>query len=256
MLFSADTPSKRLLKAAVDMFAANSDVAAFFEGRITAAASRDYGFRIPTPSLLVRTVKDDPRLLDRGVHMLEATFAAEAILPVPTPARSFLATPAAPTVAAPGTSITYRISQVSPAGESWASDPVASSGITTLTLPALSSGATCFRIWRSLPACTACRWVGASHGSGTWADSASYAMGDELAPVFGLPETVRALLESAARASVEIERLQFAGGYLARWVKVGALDRGETPRGQWALSLPLTYGAEYDPGTQVIKVQR
>ena len=235
--------------------AADTDLAAFFGSNISAADHDELSLPLPVPVLLVLPVKQDPTRRSTGIYDSLITLEVRAVLPRPTPATSFLSAPTAPAVAAPGYSITYRITQSGPAGESWASSPVTSSGITTLTLPALSSGATRFRIWRSRAGATACRWVGESYASGAWADSAANAEGDELAPVRGLGSRLLGMVQTRlSYATDDNDYLPEGGRYMAAGgVRLKPLpSRFYAERNLVAHVLEATYQTTYDPKTQVI----
>lgn len=256
MLFSAEPPVSRIQRRAAEILAADPDAAKFFGGRVTAVGIGEFAFPLKAPALLLLASKCEPVPRPGGQHNLDVTLIARAILPHPTPATSFLPRPAAPSVADTGTSITYRITQCSPAGESWASDPVTSSGITTLTLPALSSGCNAFRIWRSLAGRTACGWVGESWASGTWEDPGD-SPNDELAPTFGLEHTVRGLIESALRKhSSDLDMLPDGDVFLARLLRIGRFLPGPSRTNQLWCDLELIYPTTYNPETQEIAVYR
>lgn len=256
MPFNLDSPAPmvRLLRRIVEILAADTELSAVLGDRITAAGPSEYASRIQTPALLVLPTKGDPQDNTSGNSNLAATFAARVILPRETPSSSFVPVPSAPTVAAPGSSITYRLTQITTAGESYASPPVTASGITTLTLPAFDTGGRAFRIWRSAAGRKTCRWIGTAYEAGAWTDSATRAMGAEIAPVFGLHWQLRGLIEAALK-NYDEDRDQLPTGseFLARRCSIGPFEIGLMRTNQLSLSLALTYPTTYNPATQTLK---
>jgi len=185
-------------RIAAEILRANADLVAFFGAdRITAGEHEGIQIPLTGPTLVAIKMEERPERSTAGIVHSFVKVEVRAFLPMATPATSLVEAPAAPEVSPSGTTYTYRITAFGASGESYASEPVQSSAIATLTLPVLQTGQTAFRIWRSESSQTPCRWVGTSYESGTWADSASNTTGRELCPVWGQGDRITSLIQQA-----------------------------------------------------------
>lgn len=255
LTLSSEPPDVVCARLVAAQLAACAGLVEFFGTHISSIEHDQVGLPAPVPALMVIPVRQEPKRRPTGIYDSLITLEIRAILPRPTPASAFLATPAAPSVSTPGAGIAYRITQFGAAGESWASEPTSSTGIATVTLPALASGATAFRIWRSAASSSWCRWVGTSYASGTWADATTNAMGYEAAPIRGLGSRLLAMIsERLIRHDDDNEYLPSGGSYMA----AGGLtlkplrSRFDAQRNLVAHVLEATYQTTYDPETQLI----
>ena len=255
LTLASEPPDVVIARLVAAQLAACAGLIAFFGTQISSMENEEVNQPNQVPALQVVTMAQAPKRRSTGLVDSVITLEVRAVMPRPTPPSSWIVMPAAPIVTNPGPGITYRITQFGAAGESWASEAAISTGLATLTLPALASGCTGFRIWRSEAARTWCRWVGTARTAGTWIDSAAYAMGAECAPIRGLGSRLLAMAsECLMDRDTDGQYLPSVGRYMA----AGGLTLKPLPtryyrdRNLVAHILEAAYLTTYDPEKQVI----
>jgi len=216
-----ESPLARIPRKVRDVIAADAGILAFAESHISEGEYQDLENPIPLPSIWVVPLVARAERQVGGDVEISYDLSVVIALPRNTPAIPGITAPAVPTVAAGATggltgTYQYRLTAYGSAGESYASTS-ASVTVTakkiTVTPPALPSGATGFRVWRTRAGKSAFRWVGTIAGSVAWTDNVDDTdLGDELAPIRYLGERV---LEEIASVLYTAEPLYDSTKYVS-----------------------------------------
>lgn len=216
-----ESPLARIPRKVRDVLAADAGLVSFFEGRISECDREEIENPQAVPSLWIVPSKITSERQVGGLIDMRYEIGVIAVLPRLTPAVAGITAPSAPTVAAAsGGALTgtykYRLTAFGTAGESFASASASaapSAQAVTVTPPALPSGATGFRVWRTRAGRDAYRWVKTLYGTAAWTDTVvDTALGDELAPIRYYGER---LIEEIARVLYVDESFTDSGECLA-----------------------------------------
>lgn len=252
---STEPPSVLVSRLVAETLAADAELAAFFEGRISSAQAEEMRLPFAVPSLFACTTGEARKRQPGGHVYLQNTVQIRAYFPRMALAAGWVPVPAFTLTSAGGSSYQYRLTQFGSSGESWASEAVFSWGLGTLALPAFSSGFDGYRIWRSEAGKSACRWAATVRKAGQWADPGT-ATKPEIAPVRGLGERIVGMIESIfCNETTDAENLPTGGGLAAS----GALQQKSTigkitNRNLDLYSLEVLVSCLYNPVTQTIRL--
>jgi hypothetical protein len=215
----AEAPLPLTARLVRDRLASDSELAGFFGARIVSSALEEADLPIRYPTLAVVPLGEEDRQRRPGgwIHAW-FVFLIRGYLPVPSPASEAIARPGAPTLAgvvAAGLTGTfrYRLTEVTPGGESFAGDDSTAFSVTlvnetpTLAMPAHSAGGLAFRVWRtSLETPRRYNLCGLA-SKATWTDTVPDAgLRDELAPDSNFGSRLQSHVESAL-TGVDVETL-------------------------------------------------
>ncbi|MCK6685841.1 MAG: hypothetical protein L6R30_25880 [Thermoanaerobaculia bacterium] len=253
MLGWSEPPATQLARIVADVLANDSELAAFFEDRIASAENAELLLPQNQHVLYVLPVSWKPQGQCGGRQALEVTLKIRAYLPRTAPAVGYVPIPSF-SVLNPGSLYQYRLTQFTDRAESFASDPVGAAGLATLPLPGLVDGVKGYRVWRSEPNRTACRWIATVFTGGEWTDTGAPGR-DEIAPVRGISDRILGHIESVLRRE-DNEYLPEGTQYNADALLEIRPQPPQisTRRNAMAYEMEAVYQTIYDPRTQEIRV--
>jgi hypothetical protein len=244
-----------------EILAADATLAAYFD-RITVVEKRQLRGPIVTPSLLIVPGALKQLREIGGDFDANYTVAVLGAFPSETQWIPDLSALAAPSAAATGAgtltgAFRYRVTQASGLGESEAGTEAtvtADADVVTVTRPALSAAATCWRVWASGADRTALRWAATLPASvSAWVDDGTRR--DEIAPI---PFAVEDWMDEVQKILIGNETLTWLGVRYAT-AAMGCEQSGDelvSIRNIRLRELVVTVPTLIDPLTKTIRTDR